>query len=138
MAVWMLEEFPGIERMCMFDFSSVAIEHCGEVKSHRDRMVIWQGDVTSVPVADDFFDFLNCTDVTEHLPEETYRDMIEELHRVLKPGGHMLLMQGKTRLPEHIHIVKEEALVADFETAGFVKVTGLPHRHHLLRKCEAS
>jgi len=132
MAVWMLEAFPGIAQMHMFDFSSVAVEHCKRIRRERARMKIWQGDVSNIPVADNTYDFINCTDVTEHLPPKVYQQMLKELSRVLKPYGHLLLLQGTTRLPEHIHILPEAQLLADFKQHGFNHVCKLPRRHHLL------
>lgn len=134
MAVWMLEEFPQIEMMHMFDFSAPAVEHCKRIVRERARMKIWRGDVRSIPSADNTYDFVNCTDVTEHLPKQIYLEMIAELSRVLKPKGHLLLLQGTTRLPEHIHVLPQSQLLADFARHGLKQVCRLPRQHHLLTR----
>jgi SAM-dependent methyltransferase len=46
-------------------------------------------DLAAIPVADARFDHVVCTQVLEHLPEP--QRVIEELGRVLKPGGRLWL-----------------------------------------------
>ncbi len=46
-------------------------------------------DITSIPVKDGEFDSVMCTEVLEHLPDPIRA--IEEMARVTKPGGHMLI-----------------------------------------------
>lgn len=42
-----------------------------------------------LPFADQSFDLVTCTEVIEHL--EHYRETLREIHRVLKPGGRVVL-----------------------------------------------
>ena len=46
-------------------------------------------DITALPVTDGHFDHVLCTEVFEHLPEPQLA--LQELARVLKPGGSLLL-----------------------------------------------
>lgn len=48
-----------------------------------------------------------------------YRQGLNELSRVLRSGGHLLLMQGNTVQVEHIHILPEPELIADVVRARF-------------------
>lgn len=43
----------------------------------------------ALPFADQSFDLVTCTEVIEHL--EHYRETLREMHRVLKPGGRLVL-----------------------------------------------
>ncbi len=47
------------------------------------------GDLTDLPVADDTYDAIICTQVLAHLPEPM--KALSELRRVLKPGGRIAL-----------------------------------------------
>lgn len=48
------------------------------------------GDICALPFADNFFDGVICTDVLYHKAVDPQK-AVQELHRVLKPGGILLL-----------------------------------------------
>lgn len=50
-----------------------------------------RADLTDLPYEDGRFDAAFCISVIEHLPRERMRDALWELHRVLRPGGKLLL-----------------------------------------------
>ncbi|TDA66444.1 MAG: class I SAM-dependent methyltransferase [Chloroflexi bacterium] len=122
----------------MLDFSNESIKWCQKNFPFNERATIWQANVDNIFFNEDRlankFDYASCIDVTEHLPEPVYRGMIRELFRVIKPGGFLILMQGNTPRVEHIHVLKEEELISDFESIGFVLSKKLPERHYLLQK----
>jgi len=136
-AFWFAERYPRL-RVWAFDFSQRFVDAARVANPIGDRLTLWRGDVTNIELAgqrfDAFFDLATCLDVTEHLPEEVYRRLLDELARVLRPGAHLLLMQGNTVQVEHIHILPEEQLVQDVEAAGFQLLETLPERHHLFRR----
>jgi SAM-dependent methyltransferase len=133
-AFWMAERYPQLD-VWTFDFSERFVEATRAVNPIGNRLTVWRGDATDIHLGTErfeaFFDLATCIDVTEHLPDEVYRCMLAELARVIRPGGHLLLMQGNTISVEHIHVLSEEALVRDVEAAGFTLVETLPERHHL-------
>ena len=94
-AFWMAERYPQFG-VWTFDFSERFVEHCRVHNPIGDRLHIWQGDCTRICDGkerfDSFFDFGTCIDVTEHLPADVYRGLLRELARVIKPGGHLLLI----------------------------------------------
>ena len=47
------------------------------------------GSATAIPLGDAGFDTVVCTEVLEHIPDPL--QAIREMHRVLKPGGHLVL-----------------------------------------------
>lgn len=58
------------------------------LKSDRPRFVV--ADLTRLPFEDDSFDCVTCGYVLEHLPDAKHG--LEELARVMAPGGRMLLL----------------------------------------------
>lgn len=50
-----------------------------------------EADVVALPFGDGVFDGIFCISVIEHLPEEAIAKALEELRRVLRPGGRLLL-----------------------------------------------
>jgi len=132
-----LQRYPHVH-MYMFDFSETAVDWLRKNFPTNYKWTLWRGDIRNIrngdATYDGYFDVITCIDVTEHLPGEIYIDGIGEMYRVLKPGGCLILMQGNTHQPEHIHILSEEELVRDFCARGFDYIKTLPHRHHLFTK----
>lgn len=56
---------------------------------------------TSLPFEDETFDLVICNDVIEHLTEQ--EDLMLEIHRVLKIGGHLYLTTPNKRYPIESH-----------------------------------
>ena len=134
-AFWMLEDFPRIEQMHMFDFSRVAIEHCKRYEKHRAKTTIWCGDVTDIWTRDEYYDWITCLDVTEHLPPKVYKAMLRELWRVCKPNRYLVLMSGSDQqCVEHINLMRDRDLLADFVAIGWRHIASMAHRHYLLHK----
>ncbi len=50
-----------------------------------------RADATRVPFADGSFDVVLVNDIIEHLAEEPGRQMMRDVHRVLRPGGRLVL-----------------------------------------------
>jgi len=48
------------------------------------------GDGMNIPTIDETFDTVTCNAVVEHVPDPDA--LLSEIHRVLKPGGHVQLM----------------------------------------------
>jgi len=65
----------------------------------------YESDIVSIPVPDESFDYILCTEVLEHVPEPI--KAIEEMSRILKPGGKMILTaplgSGLHQLPYHYY-----------------------------------
>lgn len=103
------------------------------------------GDGTRLPFLDDTFDHIICSEVMEHIPDDSAA--AAELARVLKPGG-TLAVTVPTFLPEricwalsdeyhaphvpggHVRIFTEAELKNRFITAGLVP-QGTHHAHAL-------
>lgn len=72
--------------------------HC-EYKTHdfgktpetigRYTTLDYESDITSIPVANESFDVVVCTEVLEHVPDPALA--VKEISRILRPGGRLLL-----------------------------------------------
>ncbi|MBK8430349.1 MAG: class I SAM-dependent methyltransferase [Chloroflexi bacterium] len=74
------------------DFMDVALRFCQQ----RGLTELAQGSVVKLPFASGQFDLVTSFDVLCHQSVGDYRDTLEELGRVLKPGGRLFL-----RLPAY-------------------------------------
>jgi SAM-dependent methyltransferase len=68
--------------------SRLAIEG---IDPHYVSAYVRPGSVTALPYGDAAFDRLLCLDVLEHLEYSAQRLALAELHRVLKPGGELVV-----------------------------------------------
>lgn len=59
---------------------------------HRGAISAVQGDSERLPFADATFDAVTCANSFHHYPQQ--RNALAEFRRVLRPGGHLLLIDG--------------------------------------------
>ena len=70
------------------------------------------GSVTALPYAAETFDRALCLDVLEHLSYEEQPHALAELHRVLKPGGSLLVsVPNLAHLQSRIHFLLQGRLI---------------------------
>ena len=75
----------------------------GELSKNNDHD--FYGDINSLPIPDESFDFVLCTEVLEHVPEPI--QAIKELVRICKKGGNIIITtpftSGKHQEPYHFY-----------------------------------
>ena len=74
--------------------SSVEILRLAREKATKENVDIdfKIGSIEEIPYEDDFFDVVTCSMVTHHLSSEGKRKGFNEIHRVLRPIAHFLLV----------------------------------------------
>jgi len=95
-------------------------------KDHGTRRLA-QASVVHVPFRDAAFDLVTCFDVLQCLPPEIGRQVLEEFHRIVAPGGHLVMnvaalesLRGDHAvLAEEAHRYERGQLHAMVEAAGF-------------------
>jgi 2-polyprenyl-3-methyl-5-hydroxy-6-metoxy-1,4-benzoquinol methylase len=75
-------------RVTGLDFSERALELCHE---RLPQLALLRADATRVPLASASFDVVLVNDIIEHLAEDLGRAMMKEVHRLLRPGGRLVL-----------------------------------------------
>lgn len=81
----------------------VALDYCREaLDSHRDKdkgcSLILANLTKELPFIDNCFDKIASNNVLYTLSADEQRDTLKELHRVLRPGGKIVLANPRTRL----------------------------------------
>ena len=81
---------PFVEKIYGIDFSEVACKMAKEKIKRSKKVVIKKMDLTKkLGFQNSYFDFILCTEVLEHLKDNTY--ILSELKRILKNDGLILL-----------------------------------------------
>lgn len=97
----------------------------------RERMQFVVGDAEHLPFPDHSFDVLTCCNSFHHYPHQDRA--VAEMHRVLKPGGRIILIDGcrdvpfgwfvfdvcVTRAEKHVHHCSATRFRRLLEGAGF-------------------
>ncbi|MDH5307584.1 MAG: class I SAM-dependent methyltransferase [Myxococcales bacterium] len=111
----------GFRDVMGMDCSQEAIEWCAQ-KGLPD---VARGDLRDLPFPEAHFDLVLATDVLEHIEEEA--TAISELHRVLRPGGTLLvtvpafesLWGLQDEVSHHVRRYRRDEIVAKLRAGGF-------------------
>lgn len=60
-----------------------------EGSDHSYGELHYISDITAIPEVDEYFDFILCTEVFEHIPRPD--EAVRELSRLLRPGGELVI-----------------------------------------------
>ena len=75
-----------------YDVTALDLEFEGTLgELHHVRIEYVHGTLTALPQDDETFETVFCISVIEHLPEEHIPRAMQEMRRVLRPGGKLLL-----------------------------------------------
>jgi ubiquinone/menaquinone biosynthesis C-methylase UbiE len=91
-AAAVLERFPETQVWGM-DLSDGMLRQCRQrCQAAGGRLNLVQGDSQRLPFEDDSFDVITCTHSFHHYPRQEC--VVAEMHRVLRPGGRLLIIDG--------------------------------------------
>ena len=106
------------------DYSAAAVDLTRETLKEFPDADLRVGSVTDLPWDDNTFDRIQNSDVIEHLDPDQTVPALTEFHRVLKPGGYLLLHTAPNRLFMNVswpvmrpvlRLVGHEQVVQDME-----------------------
>ena len=101
------------------DFSTTAKERMSKEESSPEESVNYVvGDALNTPFKDNYFDNVVSGEFIEHLEEP--QALIDEMYRICKPGGNMVLSTPNLEIndPEHLWEFDPEDIQEMFEKFG--------------------
>lgn len=102
---YMLSLFPKAQQIIGFDISNVALERARSILNDRNDVEFIKGDGQNIQLDDNSFDVTICSEMLEHVPEP--KRVISELHRILKPGGRLVVsIPDEKRIKRIMNIIK--------------------------------
>ncbi len=84
MAGWILDRFPGI-RLCGVDLSASQLAWA---RRNHPRLPVSRANAARLPFADQTFERVHCSWLLEHVPGPVAVEILREVRRVLREGGH--------------------------------------------------
>jgi SAM-dependent methyltransferase len=95
----LLLALPGVKSVAESDYGWS--QHLGTTRSDP-RQVFFCASLVSLPLPDDKFDLVLCTEVLEHIPE--HEEALNELARVMNAGGWLLItVPTPPAVPDRAH-----------------------------------
>ena len=103
------------------DISEYAVEQ-GRARGISNLSV---SSAQSLPFADESFDFVTVIDVIEHIEEAGAHEMVDEVHRVLRPGGLALVATPNFLTNQYWNVFAEEFEDKDATHVNYQSVESL-------------
>ena len=108
------------------DTSRVALKFAQYLSEHyevKDRIHLARGDFHKLPLRSDSFDVAYNSGVFEHLQVQEARELINEMARVVKPGGYVLIAVPNADSPFYKNLQeKERTTYAKFKDKDYVRL----------------
>lgn len=86
---YLMTRFPSIRNLYACDYSESALEIGKQKNGHHDKIIWMKEDIQALSFANEMFDTVISCETIEHVPNPL--KALEEIHRVLKPGGTFIL-----------------------------------------------
>jgi SAM-dependent methyltransferase len=77
------------KRVIAFDYSPAHVQALSRRLADKPHVSLFVGSADAVPLPAAQFDLVTHCEVLEHIPDD--RKVLSEIHRVLKPGGRLIL-----------------------------------------------
>ena len=118
------------------EYAPKALRLCAR---HVPEATLFAGDMTRLPLAQNWFDVAISLEVCEHIRHDV--TAMQEAHRILKPGGRFIMSVPGNRhhatyeeLIGHYRHYTQEQLVQILTSVGFKTVMPLRHYPHFHRR----
>ena len=111
-----------VRRYTELGFSAVGVDATPGMlriaRSHRTRVPLVVGLAQSLPFSDSVFDCLSDITVIQHIPYDLQSTALQEMVRVLRPGGQMILLELTRGQGAHIFPRSPRDWIREVESHG--------------------
>jgi len=119
-----LNDFRELTRIVHMDLRKPSLSHFSPEARHEAA----EGSLVDLPFKDNEFDFVLCTEVLEHIPDDARA--LSEIWRVLRPGGLVLLSTPTPPAPHDSAHAREGYTLAEFrERFAAARIELLKHAY---------
>jgi len=115
-----------VRRYTALGFSAVGVDATPGMlriaRSHRTSVPLTVGLAQSLPFSDSVFDCLSDITVIQHIPYDLQSTALQEMVRVLRPGGRMILLELTRGQASHIFPRSPRDWIREVESHGTVLI----------------
>lgn len=86
---FLLKEIEGARYIVGIEISITALKRAKEILNNRPEIEIIKADAQKIPIPDEIFDVVLCSEVLEHLPDP--KIVLKEIHRIIKHKGRLVI-----------------------------------------------
>ena len=102
------------------DIDKETIERARKTYASCGNLQFMQGSIERLPIADGSVDAIISFETIEHVSEETQKKFLEEIKRVLKKDGFLVMSTPNKRIYSDLHNYKNEFHIKEFYHDEFV------------------
>lgn len=106
------------------DINSKAVSAANKKYGHKDKLLYQEGNIANLPVADHSIDIVISFETIEHVSEEIQKQFLEEIVRVLKKDGILIMSTPNKSVYSDLHDYHNEFHIKEFykdEFENFLK-----------------
>lgn len=86
---FLLKEIKNVAELVGTDISKTALNRAKEILTSRPEIKLVKADAQRIPISDDYFDVILCSEMLEHVPYP--KIVLKEFYRILKKTGNFVL-----------------------------------------------
>ena len=86
---FLLKEIIAGEKIVGIEISTTALKRAKKILKTRNDIYLIQGDAQKLPIPDNYFDIILCSEMLEHLPDT--RIVLNEFNRILNKSGILVV-----------------------------------------------
>lgn len=117
---FLLKEIKNVAELVGTDISKTALNRAKEILTSRPEIKLVKADAQRMPISDDYFDVILCSEMLEHVPYP--KIVLKEFYRILKKTGNFVIsIPNEKRTQKFLNISRKfgfSGIVEGVSTTG--------------------
>ena len=117
------------ERVTGLDIDAETVERARETYKGRKNLRFLQGSIEKIPLENASVDAVVSFETIEHVPEAVQQSFLEEISRVLRPDGFLIMSTPNKKIYSDLNHYKNEFHIKEFYKDEFLAFLGQKFKH---------
>ena len=111
------------------DIDGETIARARETYKERKNLRFLQGSIESIPLGNASVDAVVSFETIEHVPEAVQHSFLNEISRILRPGGFLIMSTPNKKIYSDLYHYKNEFHIREFYKEEFLAFLGQKFQH---------